>query len=175
MPWIAPALLIFFLVVGRLIWAPMGAPGGAERTAQELRPLAQAMLVQHQALMAYAIANQGATGTISSTSLSIPAPYQAAYQVVTEVNATSAGRTAVTYYQSTRYPAGDVVDALVQIEGSIGVPSTPRDTSHVEYVAHQGVGLSSAAGLKSPAGTLTPLPSDVPAGVAAVADLVPAN
>ncbi len=117
--------------------------------------LAQAVMTQQQATLTWARQNTGFVGTVSQSSLTLPAPWQPSGQIQTAIGSTTAGTIAVTWYAGSRVPAGAVGHALIQRAASA-----------------QDVGVTGVGMLTGVAGVTTPLPTPVPAGVAAMADLV---
>ncbi|HIJ64096.1 MAG TPA: hypothetical protein HPQ04_15495 [Rhodospirillaceae bacterium] len=113
------------------------------------------MLVQQQALLAWARANPGAYGAVPQASLSFPNPWRAPYQVASLVGGTVNGPVAVTWYAGAQTSTASMAGTLVQLH------------AYAQDVGHTAGGV-----LVSPAGVFTTLPAGVPTGVAAVADLV---
>jgi hypothetical protein len=152
-----PALLVAALAVLPLVMVDhdVGIGGSVSRQSLAARPWAEALLVQQQALLAWARANPGFTGAVAQASLTIPGPWTAPSQVASLVGDTAAGPVAVTWYLGTEAPAAAMTDALVHL-----------------HAYAQDVGRTAGGVLVSPAGTFTSLPAGVPAGVPAVADLV---
>ena len=152
-----PLLLVAALAILPLVMVnhAVGIPGSASWQSLSARPLGEALLVQQQALLAWARANPGVYGAVPQPSLSFPNPWNAPYQVASLVGGTVNGPVAVTWYSGTQMPAAAIADTLVQLH------------AYAQDVGHTAGGV-----LVSPAGVFTALPAGVPTGVAAVADLV---
>ena len=155
------SLFMLLLAAAPVVWVPadVGVQGGMRREALAAHPLATMMQVEHHGLIAYGVAHPGASGTIPASSLNLATPYGTnSTWIVTVIGPTAAGTLAVTYFTGATFLPGSVVSALADVN------SYAQDS-----------GLTTAGGLASPWGTLTPLPAGVPLGVPAIADLVPSN
>ena len=152
-----PALLVAALAILPLVMVDhdVGLRGSVSQQSLSAAPLAEALLVQQQALLTWARGNPGVTGAVAQASLSFPGPWSPPTRVASLIGNTATGPVAVTWYAGTQVPNGAMTGALVQLHG---------------YA--QDVGLVAAGVLVSPAAFFTPLPAGVPAGVPAVADLV---
>jgi len=152
-----PFLFLFFASAWLLIAAPPEAvPGTLPYDQNRAEGIAQAMIIQQAALMAWARlpANSGTSGIVQQSALTFPAPWTAQQGLISFVGSTASGPVATTYYTGSILP-GAVASALFSLQG----PSSDAGVTGTQY-------------LNSAAGAVIPLPAGVPVGNAAVADIV---
>lgn len=156
-PRLLPYLLAAFIVILPMVLRPgtMGAPMSLDDRQINASAVAQAILVQQQALLIWSRAHIGTTGPIAQSLLTRPAPWGTPYGVSSTIGNTALGTVAVTWYSSAQQLPGAVGGALTALHSSAS-----------------DVGITGLQYLNSASGALIPLPAGVPSGVAAVADIV---
>ncbi|PKU21391.1 hypothetical protein CWS72_26970 [Telmatospirillum siberiense] len=116
------------LAIAPLVWVshyigPQGSPG---RQTQEAHALAEAMMVQQQAVLTAVRASEIGAGAVSTANIQtlMPAPWSPPYpsDVQTVVGTTAAASTVVvTWYKGARVSTGALITAMADVAGYIGL------------------------------------------------------
>jgi hypothetical protein len=140
--WIA-AIFGAILSLLTLVWQPTGRSAYLATGSADV--VANAMGMYHTAAESWAAKNPGASGYVSSASLSLPSTWRS----VAGIQSYRSGEYLVTWYAGTASPATAVAVAL-----------------EAKNAYEIGVGVASRGYVVSPRGSVLPVPSLVPEGAA---------